>query len=127
MKGDLNLTIAGVFLKLVLPVCFILNNSNYYNISLYHFISLLGTFCFCISFWNEIKRENKFLIILSIVGVLVYQPFYSVLKTDTLAGDIIIDKIIPLFTIAWCLLSIIIDAARIIKDYKNRGSRTRTL
>lgn len=83
----------------------------------FHFFSLFGTLCFLITGFFEYKRQNYILSFLSIIGVIVYQPIYSVLKDDVIENSIDVHPIILRSTFITLLLWIIFDFIRLIRDY----------
>lgn len=118
---DLQLSIVNPIFKLGLIFSWVahsfITNSTYFSFGFYHFISLYGMMCFLVSFYFEYKRSNLFFSIVSLIGLISYQPFYSVLKFDFYGNEVRINEIViqlTLIVIPWAVYDII----RSIKDYK---------
>lgn len=128
MKYNWQLHAINTFSKIGLIASLMIINGNYFSTGFYHFISLYGVLCFLISLYFEYKRLNLILCFFSILGIIAYQPFYSVLKYDVFEGEVRTNELVLQVTLLAGLPWIIFDVVRWIKDFKkNKNSQPETL
>ena len=97
-KPNLQTKILNIGVKIGLLCILSYNSSNYLSMGYFHFLSLYGTFCFLTVCSIEYHRGNYILMNLAIVGIIVYQPIYSVLKIDASDGEVRTYSMIPVTT-----------------------------
>jgi len=125
MKPNIQFYIINVALKIGMIITLILNNYDYLSLGYYHFLLLYGTTCFLITCFFEYNRKNYILTALAFIGLITYQPIYSVLKESVEnisvgEQEVYTYSIIRQSTFITVILWIIFDLVRGVKYYRNK-------
>ena len=118
-NNQVNFIIISLKLVMIAIIMLNFNNLNYIpliSFGFYHFMCLYGTLCYSIASVYEYKRTNYFFTIIGILGIITYQPFYSVLKIDVNNGLVDTEEIIFQLTVVINFLWVICDIIRWIRD-----------
>ncbi len=117
-KPNVQASVINICLKTGLILAIFYNNSISLTFGYYHFISLYGSLCFAIAAFIEYRRDNFILTVLAVIGIITYQPFYSVLKDNVYEGEVTSYWIIFESTVIVMFFWIIFDIIRWVRDVK---------
>ena len=117
-KPNFQLNFINSSVKIGLVAMILINNNNSMSLGYYHFLSLYGTICFLITCFFEYTRKNYILTTLAFIGMITYQPIYSVLKYDVYDGEVTTYWIILQYTFIAVTVWIFFDLIRWIREYK---------
>lgn len=120
LKPNFQINIINIAIKigLVTMVMLNFNSSPSMSFGYYHFLSLYGTVCFLIACFIEYNRQNYICTVAAFIGLITYQPIYSVLKYDVFDGEVRTYWIIIQSTFIIVTPWIVFDLIRWIVDYK---------
>jgi len=115
----------AIAIKVGLIITLIYSN-EYVTRSYINFLSLYGTLCFLVIIVLEWGSKNYYLTLLGIIGLIIYQPLYSILKNDFADGLYEINMLPIQVTAIVILAWLVIDIIRLIK-YSKRNNIGKSL